>query len=346
MQERVVAVVGATGAVGREMLRVLEERRFPVRELRAFASSRSVGSTVTFAGQPVTVRGLDPQAFDGVDVALFSAGAERARDWAPVAARAGAVVVDNSSAFRMHPDAPLVVPEVNPEMLAAHRGIIANPNCSTIQMVVALRPLRELFGLRRIVVATYQSVSGTGARAIQELDRTSRQFMAGEPETREVYPRPIAFDVLPQVADFDAFGHTTEENKMRDETRKIFGDERIIVHATCVRVPVFRSHSEAVVAETERPVDFDALRAAFRAAPGIVLRDVASEYPMAREAAGRDEVFVGRLRGTADDPCVVSMWVVSDNLRKGAATNAVQIAELLQSRAAFAGKGDAWPHRS
>jgi len=280
-----------------------------------------------------------------VDVALFSAGAERARDWAPVAARAGAVVIDNSSAFRMHPDAPLVVPEVNAAAAFTHQGIIANPNCSTIQLVVALRPVRELFGLRRIIVATYQSVSGTGARAMRELDRTARQFMAGEPETREVYPRAIAFDVLPQVADFDAHGHTTEENKMRDETRKIFADPAIVVHATCVRVPVFRSHSEAVVAETVQPVDFAALRAALHAAPGVVLRDAPADYPMAREAAGRDEVFVGRVRCSADDPRTVSLWVVSDNLRKGAATNAVQIAELLQARGAFATKGDVWSHR-
>jgi aspartate-semialdehyde dehydrogenase len=346
MRDRVVAVVGATGAVGQEMLRVLAERRFPVGELRAFASPRSAGTRVVFAGREIVVRALDAHAFDGVEVALFSAGADRAREWAPVAVRAGAVVVDNSSAFRLQDGVPLVVPEVNPADAHQHRGIIANPNCSTIQMVVALRPLRDLFGLRRITVATYQSVSGTGARAIRELERTSREYLAGAAETREVYPRPIAFDVLPQVADIGADGHTVEENKMRDETRKIFADSSIVVHATCARVPVFRSHSEAVVAETERPVDLATLCRALRSAPGLVLREEAGQYPMAREAAGRDEVFVGRLRGSADDPRVVSMWVVSDNLRKGAATNAVQIAELLCQHAAATGEAGRWQPRS
>jgi aspartate-semialdehyde dehydrogenase len=346
MAELGVAVVGATGAVGQEMLRVLAERRFPVRELRCFASPRSAGASVEFGGRPVTVRALDETSFDGVDLALFSAGADRSRQWASLAVRAGAVVVDNSSAFRADPSVPLVVPEVNGDKVNAHRGIIANPNCSTIQMVMALRPLRDLFGLKRVVVATYQSVSGTGARAMRELDRTTREHLDGRPETREVYPRPIAFDVMPQIGDFEAAGHTVEENKMRDETRKIFDDPRIVVHATCVRVPVLRSHSEAVVAETERPVDFDALRRALRSAAGIALCEAAAEYPMARDATGRDEVFVGRLRGHSDDPRVVSMWIVADNLRKGAATNAVQIAELWASGAARSREGATWPGRS
>ncbi len=345
MRDWVVAVVGATGAVGQEMLRVLEERRFPVGELRPFASPASAGREVVFDAKPVAVRALDEHSFDGVDVALFSAGAERSRTWASVAARSGAVVIDNSSAFRLSPGVPLVVPEVNAAAAFTHAGIIANPNCSTIQMVVALRPLRELFGLRRITVATYQSVSGTGARAIRELDRTSRAHLAGQPEVLEVYPRSIAFDVLPQVADFDSTGHTTEENKMRDETRKIFDDPGIVVYATCVRVPVFRSHSESIVAETERPVDFSALAAALRAAPGVILCEPPDSYPMARQAAGLDAVFVGRLRAHVEDARVVSMWVVSDNLRKGAATNAVQIAELLRQGALHAGKEDAWQAR-
>jgi aspartate-semialdehyde dehydrogenase len=325
----VVAVVGATGAVGQEMLRVLEERRFPVREIRALASARSAGSRLDFRGAPVVVRELAGEEFAGVDVALFSAGAERSRAFAPLAVRAGALVVDNSSAFRMHPEVPLVVPEVNPGALAGHRGIIANPNCSTIQMVVALRPLRDAYGLRRVIVATYQSVSGTGARAMRELEQTTRAFLDGRPEEIAVYPHPIAFQCLPQVDVFDAEGNTREEVKMKDETRKIFGDPSLEVLATCVRVPVFRSHSEAVVAEAERPVDLDDLATRLRGAPGVVLGDSPADYPLPRRAAGRDPVYVGRLRGHAEDPKWVSMWVVADNLRKGAALNAVQIAERL-----------------
>jgi aspartate-semialdehyde dehydrogenase len=325
----VVAVVGATGAVGEEMLRVLEARNFPVRDLRPLASARSAGREIRYRGRSVAVRELSADAFEGVDLALFSAGAERSRTFAPEAVRAGALVVDNSSAFRMQSDVPLVVPEVNPEAATAHRGLIANPNCSTIQMVVALRPVREAFGLRRIVVATYQSVSGTGARAMRELERGARAHLDGAPEASEVYPHPIAFNCLPHIDVFDADGNTREEIKMRDETRKIFGDPSIRVIATCVRVPVFRAHSEAVVAETHRPVDLEALRQALGRAPGVVLADSNTRYPLAREVAGRDEVFVGRLRLDADDPRTLSMWVVADNLRKGAATNAVQIAELV-----------------
>jgi aspartate-semialdehyde dehydrogenase len=324
-----VAVVGATGAVGSEMLRVLEQRAFPVRELRALASAGSVGRQVTFRGAPVDVHELRHDAFAGIDLALFSAGAERSREFAPAAVRAGAVVIDNSSAFRMQADVPLVVPEVNPEAAHGHHGLIANPNCSTIQMVVALRPVRDAFGLRRIVVATYQSVSGTGRRAMRELEATTRAHLAGQPEEPQVYPHPIAFDCLPHIDVFDADGHTREEIKMRDETRKILGQPALPVVATCVRVPVFRAHSEAVLAETERPVDLPRLRALLRAAPGVVLREAAAEYPLARQAAGRDEVFVGRLRLHDGEPRCVSMWIVSDNLRKGAALNAVQIAEYL-----------------
>jgi aspartate-semialdehyde dehydrogenase len=340
LSQYVVAVVGATGAVGQEMLRVLHERRFPVRELRAFASARSAGRTLESGAHRAVVRVADGTGFEGVDFALFSAGAERSRELAPAAARAGAVVIDNSSAWRMDPAVPLVVPEVNAAAAHTHQGIIANPNCSTIQMVVALSPLRALYGLRRIVVATYQAVSGTGARAIVELDRQSRDHLAGAPEAHAVYPRRIAFDVLPQVDVFDADGHSREETKMRDETRKIFADPSIVVHATCARVPVFRGHSEAVVAETERAVDLAALRQALAAAPGVVFRADADAYPMARDASGHDAVFVGRLRAHADDPRVVSMWVVADNLRKGAATNAVQIAETLV--AARSGEAEAW----
>jgi len=340
VQSYVVAVVGATGAVGREMLQVLAERRFPIAELRAFASERSAGQEVRSGTHTARVRVLDGSGFEGVDFALFSAGAERSRAFAPMAAAAGAVVIDNSSAFRMDADVPLVVPEVNAAAAHAHRGIIANPNCSTIQMVVALQPVRDLFGLRRVVVATYQSVSGSGARAMRELERQSREYLAGGAETREVFPHPIAFDVLPQVDVFVDGEWTREEIKMRDETRKIFADPRLVVHATCARVPVFRGHSEAVVAETERDVDLEALRAALARASGVVLRPGADAYPMARPTSGRDEVFVGRLRGDPGDPRVVSMWIVADNLRKGAATNAVQIAETLA--AARAGEAGVW----
>jgi aspartate-semialdehyde dehydrogenase len=322
-------VVGATGAVGQEMLRVLEQRDFPVRELRTFASPSSAGKSVTFRGAPVEVRSVEAGAFQGVDIALFSAGAERSRAFVPEAMRAGALVIDNSSAFRMQADVPLVVPEVNPDAARAHQGLIANPNCSTIQMVVALRPVRDLFGLRRIVVSTYQSVSGTGARAIRELEAGTRAHLAGEPETCNVYPHPIAFECLPQVDIFVGDGHTREEIKMRDETRKIFSEPNLPVIATCVRVPVFRAHSESVFAETDRPVDLERLRAALAAAPGVVLRDGEEEYPLARQAAHRDPVYVGRLRQHPDQAAAVSMWVVSDNLRKGAALNAVQIAELV-----------------
>jgi aspartate-semialdehyde dehydrogenase len=338
-----VAVVGATGAVGQEMLQVLAERRFPVRELRAFASARSAGRELRFGGEPVVVRELDAGGFAGVDLALFSAGAERSRAFAPAAVRAGAVVVDNSSAFRMDPAVPLVVPEVNGDAALAHRGIVANPNCSTIQMVVALEPVRALFGLRRITVATYQSVSGTGARAMRELAELARAHLEGAAEAPAVYPHPIAFNCLPQVDVFDRDGHTREEIKMRDETRKIFSDPSIAVFATCVRVPVFRGHCEAVVVETERPVDLVRLRAALAAAPGTVLCDAPGAYPLPRAVAERDEVFVGRLRLHAEDPRVLSMWVVADNLRKGAATNAVQIAERLLAADRLRQEVRAWP---
>jgi len=325
----VVAVVGATGAVGGEMLRVLDERRFPVRELRLLASARSAGRTLAFRGTRCAVEALGEDSFRGVDLALFSAGADRSRTFAPAAVRAGALVVDNSSAFRMQPDVPLVVPEVNPDAARSHQGLIANPNCSTIQMVVALRPVRDAFGLRRIVVATYQSVSGTGTRAMRELEATTRAHLSGENETAEVYPHSIAFDCIPHIDVFDDSGHSREEIKMREETRKIFGDPAIAVQATCVRVPVFRAHSEAVVAETSRPIDAARLHAALGSAPGLVFAPAADAYPVARAASGHDAVYVGRVRMDPDDPHVVSMWVVADNLRKGAATNAVQIAELV-----------------
>jgi aspartate-semialdehyde dehydrogenase len=315
MREYGVAVVGATGAVGAEMLRVLERRRFPVREVRAFSSARSVGRSLSFAGEQILVRQLEKGCFRDLDFALFSAGAERSRTFAPQAQQEGAVVIDNSSAFRMQPDVPLVVPEVNAAALEGHRGLIANPNCSTIQMVVALQPVRDAFGLRRVVVATYQSVSGAGRRSAQELEDATRAILDGTPEPRELHPRGIAFDVVPHIDTFDEAGTT--------------GMPELSVVATCVRVPVFRGHSEAVWAQTERDVDLERLSAAMRQQPGLLLHDRPDDYPLAREASGRDEVFVGRLRRFADEPRSLAMWVVSDNLLKGAALNAVQIAEHL-----------------
>ena len=323
-----VAVVGATGAVGREILKVLEQRGFPLVELRLFASPRSVGDTLVFQGERLPLRLVEPGCFRGVDFALFSAGAERSRLLAPQAVHEGAIVVDNSSAFRMDPAVPLVVPEVNPEALDAHQGLIANPNCSTIQMVVALRPVRDLYGLRRIVVATYQSVSGAGRRSMRELDLASRAHLGGEAEPREVYPRGIAFDVVPHIDVFDAQGWTREETKMRHETRKILGEPDLNVIATCVRVPVFRCHSEAVHVETRQPVELAQLAQAMHRQAGLRLLEGA-DYPLAREWAERDEVVVGRLRLDPEDARSLALWVVADNLRKGAALNAVQIAEHL-----------------
>jgi len=323
-----VAVVGATGAVGREILTVLEQRGFALGELRLFASPRSVGDAIVFKGERLRLRLVEPGCFRGVDFALFSAGAERSRAHAPQAVQEGAIVVDNSSAFRMDPAVPLVVPEVNPAALDAHQGLIANPNCSTIQLVLAMRPVRDLYGLRRIVVATYQSVSGAGRRSIQELDAASRAHLGGATEPREVYPRGIAFDVVPHIDVFDAQGWTREETKMRHETRKILGEPDLSVVATCVRVPVFRCHSEAVHVETRQPVDLAQLAQAMRQQPGLCLLDGA-DYPLAREWAHSDEVAVGRVRLDPEDARAIAMWVVADNLRKGAALNAVQIAEHL-----------------
>ena len=328
MREFRVAVVGATGAVGQEMLHVLERRGFPVAELRAFASPRSAGETVRFRGEAVRLAAVQPGCFRGVDFALFSAGAERSRLYAPQAVHEGATVIDNSSAFRMQADVPLVVPEINPQALESHRGMIANPNCSTIQMVIALQPVRAEFGLRRVVVSTYQSVSGAGRRGMRELESAARAHLEGRAEPREVFTRGIAFDVVPQVDVFDDRGETREELKMRHETRRILGEPGLPVFATCVRVPVFRSHGEAVVAETRDPVDLERLRARMRTQAGLELCEAAA-YPLAREAAGQDAVRVGRLRVDPEDARVVGLWVVADNLLKGAATNAVQIAEHL-----------------
>lgn len=326
-----IAIAGATGAVGTVILKLLEERRFPVKSLRPLASERSAGQAVSFAGSEVEVQELTKDSFDGIDIALFSAGGARSREFAPAAVDAGAVVIDNSSAFRMDPGVPLVVPEVNPEDLKWHEGLIANPNCSTIQMVVALKPIHDAARLRRVVVTTFQSVSGTGNQAIEELFHQSEAVLeSGEVEV-EVYPHQIAFNILPHIEHFHDNGYTNEEVKMIEETRKILGEPGLAVTATCVRVPVFISHSESVNIETERPLSVDEVRRLMLDAPGIILEDdpASNTYPMPLRAEGHDEVFVGRIRADESAPNALNLWVVSDNLRKGAASNAVQIAELL-----------------
>jgi len=332
-KEYVVAVAGATGAVGREMISVLEERCFPVKELVPLASSRSAGSRITFNDQEIVVRELKDDSFQGVDIALFSAGASVSREFSPKAARAGAVVIDNSSAFRMEPDVPLVVPEVNPEAIFTHKGIIANPNCSTIQMVVALKPIHDRAKIKRIVVSTYQSVSGTGKKGMDELFNQTQMMLSFKKEDikPKVYPHQIAFNCLPHIDVFQENGYTKEEMKMVNETKKIMGDPSIRVTATTVRVPVFIGHSESVNIETERKVTVAECRELLRKAPGVVVIDDPANnlYPLALEAAGKDEVFVGRIREDESIECGLNMWIVADNLRKGAALNAVQIAEIL-----------------
>ncbi|HEX2055017.1 MAG TPA: aspartate-semialdehyde dehydrogenase [Nitrospiraceae bacterium] len=326
-----VAVVGATGAVGTEMIEVLEERNFPVEQLVAIASSRSAGGTVTFRGEDVSVELLTKDSFQGVDLALFSAGADVSREFAPIAAREGTVVVDNSAAWRMEPDVPLIVPEVNRNDLFRHNGIIANPNCSTIQMVVALKPLHDRARVKRIVVTTFQSVSGTGREAMDELMEECKDVLSFKEPTPKVYPYQIAFNCLPHIDDFLPSGYTKEEMKLVNETRKIMGDQSIQITATTVRVPVYVSHSEAINIETEQKLSAHEARALLAAAPGVVVFDDPSRklYPMPLDAAGKDDVYVGRVREDESIPHGLNLWVVADNLRKGAALNAVQIAECL-----------------
>ena len=326
----VVAVVGATGVVGREMLNVLAERKFPVRELRPLASARSAGKMLTFAGKEVAVRELTQGAFAGVHVALFSAGASVSKEFGPIAAAAGAIVIDNSSAWRMDPDCPLVVPEVNP-MAATERpkGIIANPNCSTIQMVVALKPLHDKARIKHIVVSTYQAASGKGQAAVTELLEQTRAVLANQPVESKVFPAPLAFNV---ISDWKAGtgDYSEEELKMVFETRKILGDQNIAISPTTVRVPVVTGHTESVHVQFERPLSAREAKELLRNAPGVVLIDepyTPGVGPHPTHAVGRDEVFVGRVRDDVGMPGALSMIIVGDNLRKGAATNAVQIAE-------------------
>jgi len=331
-----LAVAGATGAVGNQMITCLEERHFPVKSLKLLASKRSVGRQLRFKGERIGVQELTEDAFKGVDIALFSAGGATSLHFAPFAARDGCAVVDNSSAWRMDPDVPLVVPEVNPAAVAQYttKGIIANPNCSTIQMVVALYPIHKKYKIKRIVVSTYQAVSGTGKKAIDELFDQTRAMINFLDYKREIYPHRIAFNCLPHIDVFLDNGYTKEEMKMVNETRKIMGDDSIHVTATTVRVPVFFSHSESVNVETEKPFTVKGVRNLLAKAPGIkVMDDPANKlYPMPIDAAGQDLTMVGRIRRDESIPNGINMWVVADNIRKGAATNAVQIAEILAAK--------------
>ncbi len=328
-----VAVVGATGAVGNQMIACLEERNFPLKSLRLMASSRSAGRRLPFRGEELTVEELTEDSFGDVDIALFSAGGGTSQRFAPAAARSGCVVVDNSSAWRMDPLVPLVVPEVNPRAVAGYttKGIIANPNCSTIQMVVALYPIHRRAGIKRIVVSTYQAVSGTGIRAIEELSAQTKAVMEKRACPREVYPHQIAFNCLPHIDVFLDNGYTKEEMKMVHETRKIMEDDSIAVTATTVRVPVFFGHSEAVNIETREYISAGDVRKLLETAPGVQVVDDPGEnrYPLALNAEGQDLTLVGRIRQDESISNGINMWVVADNIRKGAATNTVQIAELL-----------------
>ena len=329
-----IALVGATGAVGRVFLQVMEERSFPVASLRVCASPRSLGKRLSFRGQELPVEEATPGLFAECDLAFISVSADISRQLAPQAVEAGCVVIDDSAAFRMEPDVPLVVPEVNAGDVEGHRGILAIPNCSTTQMVMALYPLHQANPVRRVVVDTYQSVSGTGGAAMEELRRQSRQVLEGEPTTPEQYPHQIAFNVLPQIDSFLESGYTVEEQKMAQEARKIMHAPEMALSATCVRVPVAVGHSEALHVEFDRPMEVAEARALLKAFPGVTVADDPADhsYPMPVDAAGRDDVFVGRIRRDASHPNGLALWVVSDNLRKGAATNAVQIAEELVRR--------------
>jgi len=334
MNPKVVAVAGATGVVGRQMLRVLEERNFPIASLKLLASPRSKGARLTFKGEELEVEVLSEDSFKGVDIALFSAGGGTSKHYAPFAAKDGCVVVDNSSAWRMDPEVPLVVPEVNAHDIAKHKGIIANPNCSTIQMVVVLKPLHDAATIRRVVVSTYQACSGGGSAALAELDAQSRALLAGEEAVCEVFPYPIAFNCLPAIPSRDGFtdsGYSTEELKMVNETKKIMGDDSIRVTATTVRVPVHTGHSESVNVETASKLSAAQAREILSQAPGVIVQDDPNNniYPHPLGAAGRPETFVGRIREDISHASALDMWIVSDNLLKGAAYNAVQIAEHL-----------------
>jgi len=329
-----VAIVGATGLVGQEFIKTLEQRNFPAKSISLLASDRSAGKKMFVNHQEIEIRETVPESFKGIDIALFSAGAETSRHFSPIAAQSGVVVIDNSAAFRMTPTVPLVVPEVNPEDIKWHKGIIANPNCSTIQLVVALYPLHKVNPIKRIIVDTYQAVSGTGAAAVEELTTQAKQVLDGQNTVPHVYPHQIAFNILPEIDVFLDNGYTKEEWKMVEETRKIMHAEDIAISATCVRVPVFTGHSEAVHIEFSQAMSPEDAQHILAQAPGVKVLDdpVISLYPQPWAAAGTDEVFVGRIRLDTSHTRGLAMWIISDNLRKGAAINAVQIAEEMIKR--------------
>jgi len=329
-----IAIVGATGLVGQEFIKVLEQRNFPMTSIHLLASDRSAGKKLFVTHHEIEVKETAPESFEGIDIALFSAGAEISRYFSPIAAQSGAVVIDNSSAFRMMPAVPLVVPEVNPEDIKWHKGIIANPNCSTIQMVVALYPLHRVNPIKRIIVDSYQAVSGTGSAAVEELTTQAKQVLEGQNTIPHVYPHQIAFNVLPEIDVFLDNGYTMEEWKLVEETRKIMHADNIAISATCVRVPVFTGHSEAIHIEFSQPMSPDEAKRILAQAPGVKLLDdpAISLYPQPWSAVGTDEVLVGRIRQDASHPRGLTMWVVADNLRKGAALNTIQIAEEMIKR--------------
>ncbi len=329
-----VAILGATGAVGAELLQLLEARSFPIDQLKLLASPRSAGQTIQFAGQALKVEVVEPDSFKGVDIVLASAGGKTSKAWAKTAIDAGAVVIDNSSAFRMDPEVPLVVPEINPDAALMHKGLIANPNCTTILMGVAIWPLHQVQPIRRIVASTYQSASGAGARAMAELKAQTQAILQGETPPTESFPYPLAFNLFPHNSPLNSQGYCEEEMKMVQETRKIFGVSDLRVTATCVRVPVLRAHSEAINLEFDQPFPVDKARNILATAPGVkLLEDWENNYfPMPQDASGKDEVLVGRIRQDLSHSSALDLWLCGDQIRKGAALNAIQIAELLVER--------------
>lgn len=326
-----VAILGATGAVGTELLELLEQRNFPIADLRLLASPRSAGKTMRFRGEDIPVEATSDRSFENIDIVLASAGGATSSSLAPKAVASGAVLIDNSSAFRMNPEVPLVVPEVNPQAAAAHQGIIANPNCTTILMAVAVYPLYQARKIERIVAATYQSASGAGARAMEEVKQQSVAILQGKEPVAEVFPYPLAFNLFPHNSPLNDQGYCEEEMKMVNETRKIFSAPQLRITATCVRVPVLRAHSEAINLEFEQPLSVAEAREILSQAPGVQLMEdwAANHFPMPIEATGRDEVLVGRIRQDVSHPCGLELWLCGDQIRKGAALNAIQIAELL-----------------
>lgn len=329
-----VAILGATGAVGTELLSLLEQREFPVSELKLLSSPRSAGQTMLFRGETLTVEAVGDRSFDGVDLVLASAGGSVSKAWASKIVEAGAVIIDNSSAFRMSANVPLIVPEINPDAAHDHQGIIANPNCTTILMAIAVWPLHQVQPIRRILAATYQSASGAGARAMEEVKAQARAILAGQTPPTELFPYPLAFNLFPHNSGLDEQGYCEEEMKMVNETRKIFGVPDLRVKATCIRVPVLRAHSEAVTLEFDRPFELSLARECLQQAPGVTLVEDwdANYFPMPVDASGQDDVLVGRIRSDISHPCGLELWLCGDQIRKGAALNAVQIAELLADR--------------